>query len=575
MKQVILTILLGYTCVFSHAQQIAAAEYFINSDPGAGNGLPIAVATPGAVVSLTASIPVATLPPGFHLLGIRMRDNTGIWGLYESRRIYISSAINNAANITAAEFFMDADPGVGNGTPVAPIASGSSVSFTANIPTTALAPGFHFLAIRTKDEDGKWGLYESRGFYISSAASNAANIAAGEFFMDADPGVGNGTPVAPITSGSSVIFTANIPTTALAPGFHFLAIRTKDEDGKWGLYESRGFYISSAASNAANIAAAEFFMDTDPGVGNGTPVAPITSGSSVSFTANIPTTALAPGFHFLTIRTRGLDGVWGLYESRGFYISVQSANMPNMVAAEYFLDNDPGIGNGIPISIPVGQQIAQPFSLLVPSGTSSGQHFIAMRFKGADGKWGLYDFDTLTVDGTIPVTGLTLNARKVQNHIAVNWFTLTEINSHHFELERSTNGTQFEKIATMAAAGNSNIRQDYTYIDAQPSNNLNYYRIKQLDRDGRFVYSQVQLVRMNEEKSFSVFPTITTGNITIAGITSPVRLLLYNAAKQLVKVEAANTSSVVLNMQSLSAGNYWLLIELDGKLVHHQVIVKQ
>jgi hypothetical protein len=486
----------------------------------------------------------------------------------------MSATIGMAQTIGAAEYFIDSDPGAGNGVPIA-VSTGSTVNFTASIPTATLPNGFHVVGIRTQYSNGQWGLYESRGFYISTATANAADIAAAEYFVDNDPGVGNGTPISPIGSGSTVNFTAPVATNALAPGFHFLAIRSKDNNGQWGLYESRGFYISTATANAANITAAEYFVDNDPGMGNGTPISPIGSGSTVNFTASVATNALAPGFHFLAIRTKDAEGNWGLYENRGFFISTATANMPDMTAAEYFIDTDPGVGNATPIGITPGNSFSQQLPLLIPLGTSQGSHFIAVRFKDADGHWGLYDFDTITVSGTIPVTGLTFTAQKWQDKVALQWFTLTEYNSSYFELERSDNGNRFVPIFRVAAAGSSNTRRDYNHTDAQPLPKLNYYRIRQVDMDGKVAYSAVQLVRMGKDKPFTVFPTITSGKVTITGINGPVQLRLYNAAKQLVHHGTLGNSPATLSLQKLPPGSYWLLVEKDGQLLQHEILIKQ
>lgn len=325
---------------------------------------------------------------------------------------------------------------------------------------------------------------------------------------------------------------------------------------------------------AQTITAAEYFIDTDPGAGNGTAIT-VTPGATATFSTSIPISALTNGFHVAAIRVKDAGGQWGLYESRGFYISVQSANMPDITAAEYFLDNDPGTGNATAITVPAGQSFNQTFSLLIPPGTPDGQHFIAIRVRDANGVWGLFDFDTLTVAGSIPVTGLNITARKEQSRVAVDWYTLTEINTSHFELERSIDGNRFEKICQVAAAGNSNDRRDYTYTDLQPFVNLNYYRIKQVDRDGRFIYSPTRLVRMNEEKPFLVYPTVTNGNVNISGITNPVQISVYNAAKQPVKTVTTSAPATTLDLHSLPAGTYWLLIQQAGKLVHQQAIIKQ
>ncbi len=574
MKQLMAAILFALCAFAGKAQQISAAEYFIDNDPGAGSGVPITV-TVGSIANFTATIPTASLANGFHTVAIRTKDSSGHWGLYESRGFYLSTSTNDAAAINAAELFIDTDPGVGNGTAITPITSGNTVSFTTPIATAALTPGFHTLGIRTQDINGQWGLYESRGFYISTSTNDASAINAAEYFIDTDPGPGNGVTITPISSGNTVSFTTPIPSTSLATGFHFLAIRTRDINGQWGLYESRGFYISTSTGNAPDITAAEFFVDTDPGVGNGTTITPITSGNTVSFTTPIATTSLAPGFHFLAIRTKDNSGQWGLYESRGFYISTATTNMPDMTAAEYFIDSDPGVGNATPIGITTGQTFSQNLPLLVPLSTTPGSHFIAIRFKDADGHWGLYAFDTITVSGSIPVTGLSLMAQKREQKIVVQWFTLSEYNSSHFDLERSSDGTRFEKITQVAAAGSSNSRRDYGYTDATPLKGNNHYRIRQVDRDGQTAYSTVQLVRMDKQQPFAVFPTITSDVVSITGIDGPVQLRLYNAAKQLVQHNTFSNGTTRLSLQKLPAGSYWLLFERDGAILQHEMLIKQ
>lgn len=394
MKRLITLLAMFFSIAAVQAQNITNAEYFFDSDPGPGNGTAIAVTTPGSTININTNISTASLGNGFHFIGLRVKDATGIWSLFEKRGFYISGSTTDAADISAAEYFLDTDPGVGNGTALTVGTTGGLVNFTASIPVS-LTAGFHFLAIRTKGTNGQWGLYEKRGFYISSSTANAADITAAEYFLDTDPGAGNGTALAVGASGAVVNFTAAIPT-ALPPGFHFLAIRTKGSDGIWGHYEKRGFYISSATANAADITAAEYFFDTDPGVGNGIPTSVGTSGATVNFNVSMPT-SLSHGFHFVAIRTKGADGKWGLYEKRGFYVSTASGDMGNIVAAEYFFDADPGIGNGTALTINTpGATVTQNFLIPEPSLTL-GQHYLSIRVKDANGVWSLYEYDTLSI----------------------------------------------------------------------------------------------------------------------------------------------------------------------------------
>ncbi|MBI1768501.1 MAG: gliding motility-associated C-terminal domain-containing protein [Bacteroidetes bacterium] len=386
----------------SVAQSVLNAEYFFDTDPGLGSATPITLSPTGGDIVFTAAISTASLSSGFHQLAIRVKETGGLWSEFEGRGFYITSTTVNAADLSAAEYFFDSDPGNGNGTAV-PITSGATANFTFSVPVTGLLPGFHFLTVRTKNLAGEWGVFEARGFYITASTSNAADIASAEYFFDADPGNGNGTPIA-IAPGAIANFTVSLPSAGLLSGFHFLAIRTKGADGKWGVFESRGFYVTGSAVDAPDIISAEYLFDTDPGHGNGTSIS-ILGGASSNFTISLPTTGLTPGFHFLVIRTKQADGKWGLFESRGLYISTLAANSPDIVAAEYFLDDiDPGEGNALSLVVNVpGTIVNQVFDINL-SGVPSGSRKLNLRVQDANGIWSSIETAAFTVLSCTPPT---------------------------------------------------------------------------------------------------------------------------------------------------------------------------
>ncbi len=388
----ILFCLLWTLNVFS--QGFSKAEYFFDTDPGVNNATTIILTEPTDVVNFSASIPVTSLSNGFHNLGIRVFHNDGLWSLFETRRFYIASpAEADVFDIVAAEYFFNTDPGKGNATPII-ITPGSTVNFSPTIPV-ALGPGFHFLAIRVMDAEGKWSLFESRRFYIASpASSDVTDITDAEYFFNADPGVGNGTPI-PVTDGSTVNFSPSIPVS-LSEGFHYLCIRVKDSEGKWGMFESRRFYISSPVStDVTDVVEAEYFIDTDPGNGSATPLSVGTSGGTIAFLASIPA-SLSQGFHHLAIRVKDSEGKWGLFESRRFYIQTPTSDMPVITSAEYYFDNDPGVGNGFPLTVPApDDNVNFNAEILMPCLTN-GQHFVGLRVKDEDNHWSLIMHDTIT-----------------------------------------------------------------------------------------------------------------------------------------------------------------------------------
>ncbi len=400
-KGYILSLILLLISISGFGQSISRAEYFFNTDPGPGNGTPITFTPTGGDVTFTASIPTGALPQGFHFVGIRVKETNLGWSQFEPRGFYITTSTSNSANLAAAEYFFDTDPGAGNATPIA-ITPGANATFTIAIPTTSLGAGFHFLVVRAKDTTGRWGLFEVRGFYITSTTTNSPDIISAEYFVDTDPGNGNGTPL-PVTAGSTTTFTASIPTASLSPGFHFVGIRTKGANGKWGIFEARGFYISASTSDATNIVTAEYFFDVDPGLGNATALS-IPSGAVSNFTVNLPTTSLTPGFHFVAIRAKGTDGTWGLFETRGFYISPVNSNMGDIVAAEYFYDGvDPGEGNGTALTVTTGPTINENFTIVL-SGVPAGARKLSIRVQDANGIWSPIETQPFTVLACTPPT---------------------------------------------------------------------------------------------------------------------------------------------------------------------------
>lgn len=293
----------------------------------------------------------------------------------------VTAAYNQ--NITHAEYFLDSDPGPGNGTPITISSPAEIVNFSASIPTNTLASGFHYLAVRVKDQNGSWGFMERRSFYIFPPPTvNTANITAAEYFIDSDPGPGNGIPIPVGTPGSTVNFVAAIPTS-LSGGFHWIGIRVRDADGKWGFFESRSFYVNPVPVDMTAVTAAEYFFDTDPGVGNGTALTVNIPGNIVNQTFLIPVPAsMSAGDHMLSIRVRDVNGIWGLFERDTITVSnAATIECPNDTTVNAATGQCSATVNGIdPVLAPPGTAFTYALAGATTgsgTGTASGLTFNA------------------------------------------------------------------------------------------------------------------------------------------------------------------------------------------------------
>lgn len=124
-----------------------------------------------------------------------------------------------------------------------------------------------------------------------------------------------------------------------------------------------------------------------------------------------------------------------------------------------------------------------------------------------------YDIDyfNITCSSVLPIELLYFTGEKLScgsNYII--WETASETNNDRFEIEHSNDAIDFIKIATIKGVGNSTSRIKYNFTDYNPSQEVNYYRLKQIDLDGSFIYSPIISIDNSCDKNVT---TIKTTNL--------------------------------------------------------------
>ncbi|MCZ2298150.1 MAG: T9SS type A sorting domain-containing protein [Chitinophagales bacterium] len=195
---------------------------------------------------------------------------------------------------------------------------------------------------------------------------------------------------------------------------------------------------------------------------------------------------------------------------------------------------------------------------------------IQLGFEGASQYGNVIGLDDIVVTANAPVpvtfgdfTGVRENTKNI-----LKWNTVTENNNTGFELQRSVNGTEFSTIAfvpTKAENGNSNVALQYTYND-NASTASAYYKLKQIDKDGKSSFSKVVFIKADKPTRFelvSVYPNPAKDNIKVS-VASPkasiITLSITDITGKVVKQQnvqlAMGDNNVVVDVASLKAGNY-------------------
>lgn len=183
-------------------------------------------------------------------------------------------------------------------------------------------------------------------------------------------------------------------------------------------------------------------------------------------------------------------------------------------------------------------------------------------------------------DGTLPVSLSSFNAALTNNQNSLTWTTASENNSLGFEVESITEGATFNKIGFVASKndGNSSSVLTYSFQDKLATAVTTYYRLKQVDKDGKSTYSEIKSVKnllLADQSTFTVYPNPTSDYVNIAGANADgVTVQLFTTAGTEV-----NTSKLLnadhLNMTSLNPGVYVLRVSKNGTLLQTTKLVKQ
>ncbi len=174
----------------------------------------------------------------------------------------------------------------------------------------------------------------------------------------------------------------------------------------------------------------------------------------------------------------------------------------------------------------------------------------------------------------LPITLLDFEGQLTGNNSRLDWSTSFEAGSKGFEIERSYDGVHFTDIGYLAAAGNSSVPLTYTFTDPLIAQENNYYRLRQIDQDGKFTYSKVVQIKDPNltTRPFTVLSNPFTDHIDIVFGQQPVgkvniRLLDMTGRALLSRSRepsGGSRMSVDLSGTSISAGVYLLELRFNN-----------
>ncbi|MDD2565042.1 MAG: T9SS type A sorting domain-containing protein, partial [Salinivirgaceae bacterium] len=191
----------------------------------------------------------------------------------------------------------------------------------------------------------------------------------------------------------------------------------------------------------------------------------------------------------------------------------------------------------------------------------------------------------LDSENPLPVELVRFTASETtRSTVNVDWITASEYNNDRFELEKSINGVDFERIATVNSKGNSSEFSNYTYEDNAPVYGNNYYRLRQIDFDGTEKLSKIAHAFVNGEVELvsDIYPNPASDKCMIyfnQSVNQKVTVFVYNLSGTVVGAREAFLNGMKsLDISDLingfSSGVYYVNVMTEGNVKVHKLMIK-
>ena len=169
---------------------------------------------------------------------------------------------------------------------------------------------------------------------------------------------------------------------------------------------------------------------------------------------------------------------------------------------------------------------------------------------------------TSSIDGgPLPVKLSGFSAVRSKQSVSLNWSTELEIDTKEFIIERAE-GTEFRSVGTVASIGNSTTKRSYSFNDKNDNAGTTYYRLKNVDLNGQFTYSEIKTIKgIGTVNDVTVFPNPARANtkISVIGATANSTIQLVDFSGKILKNLNSNTVNS-LDLTGVKNGTYLIRI---------------
>lgn len=177
----------------------------------------------------------------------------------------------------------------------------------------------------------------------------------------------------------------------------------------------------------------------------------------------------------------------------------------------------------------------------------------------------------------LPVKLISFKVTTEGHTAQLNWSTASETNSDRFEVERSFDGKNWQKIGTVKALGKSTDLHNYYHEDPSPANLQNLYRLKMIDQDETYTYSRIRTIKFDSnDADLSIYPNPSSDKLNIRDYSNVKEMVINDLSGRTVYQSGALSQHGTVDIKNLAQGIYIIkLTRLNGELSIHKVVINK
>jgi hypothetical protein len=301
----------------------------------------------------------------------------------------------------------------------------------------------------------------------------------------------------------------------------------------------------------------------------------ITDALSGSGTSNIPWELAGSGSTYtcqVTVNGSGAPkpvywAVWFDMNSNGLFTdSMDIFQTGNLVHGS-------PVSTTFPITVPFGNG-ATSGAIRVAAAAVDPSYTKAMNGVGTFSNGEVEDY-YITYTTPLPLHLTSFNAEKSGKDGQLTWTTVQEQSTAHFDIEHSADGKTFSTIGKVNAAGNSNIPMSYSFIHRQPGNGSHYYRLKMVDQDGKYGYSDIRVLNFGNSSQVLLYPNPVTQEATVTGLEIGDEVCIVSIDGRIELKHKAKSSTEKISMHQLRSGLHFVQVIREGGVLTVIKITKE